>query len=348
MYRRIKQNIDGRSLSYNEFVYYWYKRADLLNEVRKRTSYLGSRRKTKEGSMLLDEIALTNDESDLFWSFFLDASANVYDVLSGIMKPDTTSYKVFGKKKVVCGLIKDVDNATVITFTNGTMVSDEVRANAIIGLGNNVLDGIKLVGDFDVEYDVEYTMAGVSGVQTESRKQKVENVEVIANKVGTLPIYSANLSFVPTLSTTTDLLSSETFKQITNVTAGVLKSVMITPISANDGEVVEVDGRWYQSNGKEIVDMSDVEKLAELPNDMSDCLMYRMFTGTDFDTNAIPAVDICIFNMLTLYIMWQWLMIASPEDAPLYFQMYNQQKDNLCSRINKYRIGTAVITPRPF
>lgn len=94
MYKRIKQKWIGNAMA-GEVLYFFYHRAKILEEVKKRSSYLGSKRTTQEGMLLLDQIAMTSDESDLFFSYFMDACGNVYDVVGGLLPENTSSFRVF-------------------------------------------------------------------------------------------------------------------------------------------------------------------------------------------------------------------------------------------------------------
>ena len=60
---------------------FWYKLDWLQKEIEKRSSYLGKLRRTEEAQHLLDLIAMTKDEEDLFYPFANAAMADVFDEL---------------------------------------------------------------------------------------------------------------------------------------------------------------------------------------------------------------------------------------------------------------------------
>lgn len=60
---------------------FWYKLDWLQKEIEKRSSYLGKLRRTEEAKHLLDLIAMTKDEEDLFYPFANAAMADVFDEL---------------------------------------------------------------------------------------------------------------------------------------------------------------------------------------------------------------------------------------------------------------------------
>lgn len=68
-----------------EILHLWYKLELLRKEVEKRSSYLGKFRRTEEAQHLLDLIAMTEDEVDLFIPNAKAAMSDVYDVLHTFM-----------------------------------------------------------------------------------------------------------------------------------------------------------------------------------------------------------------------------------------------------------------------
>lgn len=70
----------------------WYKLDWLLEEVDKRTAYLGKFRRTEETKHLLDLINMTPDEKKLFIPFAKAAMADVFDVLHTYMPTREKAY----------------------------------------------------------------------------------------------------------------------------------------------------------------------------------------------------------------------------------------------------------------
>lgn len=68
-----------------EILHLWYRLTVLRNEVEKRSSYLGKLRRTEEAQHLLDLVAMTEDEEDLFVPFAKAAMSDVFDVLHTYM-----------------------------------------------------------------------------------------------------------------------------------------------------------------------------------------------------------------------------------------------------------------------
>lgn len=349
MYRRIKQQLTRRALN-GEVVCFFYHRRKILEEVKKRTSYLGSKRTTKEGALLLDQIAMTGDESDLFFSYFMDACGNVYDVVGGLMPENTSSFRVFRGAAIDAELPANITPAVLTTSVSANSAGDMVTVDVTVDVGTIDMNKVKLVGDCVVTYETTYTPAGSTTTLTAEKDIRLRFVEVIAHNNGA----GASMTFAPILSASTDTSSKENFHAVKTVRFEECVAELLSPISVEADAVVKCCGNYYQvPEYCEVSRATDLSSSMMLPFDVSDGVLYRMGDRTDdsadfsrIDTNALPAIDICIYNMITHYIMWQWLMDASPDDADRFFDMYNQDKDTLGIRINKSKIGATEITPR--
>lgn len=91
-----------------DILHLYYPLALLQEEIHKRTSYLGKHRGTENAPHLLDLIAMTKDESDLFHSFARSAMAKVFDPLGKHTRHIEKAY------------IWDV-NCRTITLTHGAV-----------------------------------------------------------------------------------------------------------------------------------------------------------------------------------------------------------------------------------
>lgn len=344
MYRRKKQILHRNPLD-GEVVYFAFKRAALLEEVKKRTAYIGRNRATKDGQSLLQQIALTTDESDIFQSYYLEASAEVYDVLSGLMPEDTTSYKIFpGNPLVKVPLVGNV-TPTMVSLTQDQYSVGKVDVKMVVDVNGTDLTDIELMGDATIYYDVKYSVGGNTLYDTKS--VLVKDVEVkLDNNAAT-----AEIMFVPDLD-------GETYEQFNRIEFGEMRAVLNAPIAVNDGDVLEVDGHYYQSNSDGVVaTLQDLAKMSELPMDLTDSVMYRIGATAEgnvsadeweaWDTNAIPAVDICIFGMIVNYVLWHWLMdVGLSDDAMVQKNAYDNGEDKLSSRISKMKGSTTNIVSR--
>ena len=343
MYKRLKQHIESNALVDDEFVYFWHKDETIRREVRKRSSYLGSKRTTKEGASLFDKIAMTDDERDIFYSYYLNATANAYDVLSGLMKPDTYSYFVTGANSIVNIDIPSGEiGITARSFNySGTSII------AMFNVGTRIDDSKqRFVGKVRIKYEVKYGVSGTSQTKYETKNREVSVVLGTSSQSG---VYSSMIPFVPDLEPGNGMFTAEQFSKIVSVDPLAFFVELKNPVIVNEGDVICNEGKFYRAIDETIVSRAeDVEVFELLPGDVSESVVYRLTMAEEFDSNAILAIDICLRNMLVNYILWQWMMMASPDDADQFFVMYNQDKETLGSRINRSRIGATEITPRMY
>lgn len=342
MYKRLKQNIESNALVNDEFVYFWHKYEGIRHEVRKRSSYLGSKRVSKDGNNLLDQIAMTDDEKDLFTSLFLDATANAYDVLSGLMKADTSSYFISRGTPIDISIPSGEMGVSIRSFSYSNN-----NITAFFESTDTIDDNVsRYVGDVRIKYNVRYSPHGTNSYKTETR---YEDATVVLVRVQNTNRYLGSIPFVPKLEGATSIFSAEQFDRIVSIDPIAFFCELKTPVVVNEGDIVTNEGKYYRALEESYISRAeDVEVLETLPGDITESVVYRLAMADEFDTNAVPAIDISLYNMLVNYILWKWLMIASPDDAQSYFVLYNQDKETLGSRINRSRIGATEITPRMY
>lgn len=75
-------------------VHFWYGIPSIQDEVEKRSSFLGKCRRTEEAAHLLDLIAMTKDETELFIPFLKKAAAQVFDVLEKYTNGVKDAYEI--------------------------------------------------------------------------------------------------------------------------------------------------------------------------------------------------------------------------------------------------------------
>lgn len=338
MYKRINHIIDSEPLNLNDYIYFWYKRDLLQKEVRMRTTYLADRRRTKDGGSLLDVISMTLDEGDMFRSLYLDATANVYDALSGLMKHDTTSYYL-----TQSGGATSIGLPTrpfVLTETNrnrnGYLITLDCALDRALAVGQ-VLDA-----KVTVNYSVRYNVTGTSTYLIYSKSQEID-----CEFAGSGTSVTGAVLFKPELLPATSTTGAEQFYTIVDVTIGAGSARLAPPMMIYADTIVENEGKYYRAKEDTLVlRLEDLERMQAHPGDTSDSVVYRLCESENFDTNAIPAIDICIFNMIVYNIMYSWLLTAAPEEADKFYALFSSQKDTLVSRINKSKTGKTEITPR--
>ena len=99
----------------------YYKVDDIRNEVCKRTSYIGKLR-SDNGKNILDAVALTVDEEDLFLPFIQKAMADVFSPLSDFADEEAYPYD-FNLSSVTILAPESVGGSTTYTAGTGTFDS---------------------------------------------------------------------------------------------------------------------------------------------------------------------------------------------------------------------------------
>lgn len=121
-----------------EILHLWYKLEWLRKEVEKRSSYLGKFRRTEEAQHLLDLIAMTEDEVDLFIPYARAAMADVFDVLNTYMpKREKAIFFREGKETIILPDVPDEDSLLHLSQLdadnvdgNGFIVADTIPVDA--------------------------------------------------------------------------------------------------------------------------------------------------------------------------------------------------------------------------
>ena len=109
-----------------EILHLWYKLTVLRNEVEKRSSYLGKLRRTEEAQHLLDLVAMTEDEEDLFVPFAKAAMSDVLDVLHTYMpKREKAIFWREGKETVILPDVPDEDSLLHLSQLDADNVDED-------------------------------------------------------------------------------------------------------------------------------------------------------------------------------------------------------------------------------
>lgn len=109
-----------------EILHLWYKLELLRKEVEKRSSYLGKFRRTEEAQHLLDLIAMTEDEVDLFIPYAKAAMADVFDVLNTYMPKHEKAYFFReGKETVILPDVPDEDSLLHLSQLDADNVDED-------------------------------------------------------------------------------------------------------------------------------------------------------------------------------------------------------------------------------
>lgn len=80
----------------NNIVHFWYKTADIFEDVYNRTSWIGKHRTDNEGNNMIEPISFSRDEAHtLYMPFLRDAASEVYMAISSYNIDLPRDYKTY-------------------------------------------------------------------------------------------------------------------------------------------------------------------------------------------------------------------------------------------------------------
>lgn len=329
---------------------FYYRIADILNEVDKRTSYIGMNKLTEQGGMLYEQFRMSRDESPLAESLLENAIESIHDSIccygrtiaqSVRYTPDAeeqTMLEQYGKDVAITfgdATLDKVDGINVLTIPY-TLTT----ANATdLGEGESVLLNVKVV----------YKKKNLLGL--------IEEVEIMPDtdtRLTALGEGELKLTIDLEDGERTDGLHPEEFVSCDHVSAEKLKVWSDTPTEIAKGvwvKYVKLDGTklWYVTQ-KDCTSNADIASGCFKPeiNDMRNSVHYVMQRPHMFNDNALSGIDNAIHNALVTHIMWHWLQtISAYDDASMVRAEYEEHIANLKKRFG-YRVNPMVGRTRWF
>lgn len=132
-------------------IHYYFPIKNVFDSVYRKTSLIGKSRKTKEGFSRLDEIALTQDEDDIFLDIANDAGLEIFTKVNGFVSNDEPSY-----------LFNDgVDNTHIRYKNNGKEITLNSFSSKNYALRTNIIFVAALE---DYLMDCETSVARLLGI----------------------------------------------------------------------------------------------------------------------------------------------------------------------------------------
>ena len=180
---------DQRLREPKKAVHYSYLLTSLFDAVYRKTSLIGKHRKTKEGVSRLDDIALTQDEYEIFLDMANDAGLEVFNKIMAYIKNEEPSYKF--NDGVDNTHIRFKDNGKVITVNSFTSKDYALKTNITF---------LSAKEDFEMDcYEAVAVLMGISG------------------EAATLLVQNAPFTLLSNVDTEDALVILEDLKGIANV-----------------------------------------------------------------------------------------------------------------------------------
>lgn len=331
-----------------DILHLYYKLKWLQEEIEKRTSYLGKFRRTEEAKHLLDLIAMTKDEEDLFYPFAKAAMAEVFDALQ-LYIPQTHE-KVYlwneGKNTVEIESIPIVDVADCDV--------DEISQHLDVSTGTiyfyyetslpqSIRDRISefhILCQYDVQYEIAYAIFETGDEIKEIRTERVY--------VDNYNLASAEI-VKPELSAAGEYTSAERITRLLSINLSAVILFYKEPMKFSAGDYVKLDNTLCIALADG--DANDVElkrKLIETP-DYRESIHYLIAFPYDKNVSLAEPLDTAVFEALVARIIFKWLQNAYPDEAPRYLEEYEEKLQQIRKRCSFFA-ATHIVNriPRAF
>lgn len=325
---------------YNDLpkLHFNYRLAELQEDVERTTSYLGKFRRTESAAHLLDLIAMTKDESNLFVPFAKEVAIKVFEEFKkGVFNAGDSWYKY--KESVVLNdvvLPPSVDiNIKEMTYVP---VDDDIIIE-YINFSTSDFDKEKYALELSIEavYKTKFHMMYDPDIQV-VRDKKVKAV-IPQDKIDYIGDnkFEVGSYLVPALlDKETDITSKETIDSITSLRIIDCRVLNKEDIQLNIGDAIKVDDVLYEITNDTSLNNLNIKKDAVKIDhlDVNDGVHFYVDLYAFNQSSAINILDESIKNAISYGVIWKWLMLAYPDEASTYAALYDNAKQEVYSRCN--------------
>lgn len=105
------------------------------------------------------------------------------------------------------------------------------------------------------------------------------------------------------------------------------------------------DGTVYRAVVDGVVEDAPGDCFEEVPETMVGSIHFVMKKGLETYGNTVELTDKALWEMMTMYVMWQWMLIASPERAAQYETMYQAARKIAIYKLNMCNKKSAAVHP---
>lgn len=305
----------------------WYKIEWLQKEIEKRSSYLGKFRKTEEAKHLLDLIAMTKDEEDLFYPFAKAAASDVTDALHRYMPKEqkTFLWREGRHTKVITDL--PAVNITNPNRPNVSLSGNTIRVSTGLQTDNIDPQTMGIYNLIEVEYQVGYIIkqTGQRIIETRSIEKMAElSYDSTYNTWSYLDVWGVDLQ---------DESDETSAEFLTGTTVFKSKEYLVywlNPTQFQEGDYVEWNGQLYRA-----IKHGNANYPSEclvLTDDYRDSIHYLIGFPKDKYLNIVEALDTAVFEALVARIIFKWLEYAYPDEAERYLTAYNEELEKIKKR----------------
>ena len=143
VYQTLEDYLGSIDTSVAYYVVFAYDRADLFDKVKQMSAYRGKNVKDKEGKRLLENIAMTTDEQELFDRYLLRGVTNIFKSIGGFAKNIENALQMEGKIGLVTynGTVISIMPGDVILTVFDTPVDNDILIGSDIIITSGTEDG---------------------------------------------------------------------------------------------------------------------------------------------------------------------------------------------------------------
>lgn len=335
-------------------VLFSYKTDDLRKEVLRRTSYLGKMRGTENVPHLLDRIAFTEDESDLFSDYLKSSVSDAWDVISGFCKG---KFFIDESEKVSLSELPELEPSD-IDFSCNVAYSDSDRQCVVnfseLDCPGHSNEGIRLTIVFRLHYRVKFRVGTTSFYEYVEKTEDFTMVRDLDSSVS----YPIDVH-VPIMLEPAGIVTGAEEYDESYVASVSLLSVNVmhsNPRHIASGTCVEYKDlsgvvSWYRAlcDTDENADLSDRSLFDPVPFDCTDSVLLELNVPVYFNENSLPAADVSLRESIVYGIMVQWITLSYPDELERYELLLSRSLEKFRSRLQRKECDEKVrIVPRVF
>ena len=314
----------------------------IYEEVYKRTSFVAKNRPTETLVHQLSTMSFTRDEDFMFKPFIMEASANIFEVLSPFCKHihDAYSYvdaPVTHTLDVVPNVKEFLKLGETKDYKTNRLWHDDARGSRYRISFTIPVEKIKPV-------DCSKWIVGAVVQLDWATKYYGENMA----HSGYLNLrFSSKKNEIP-CSYEFDIKENvfgeqiETMERVIGATVvkySLMPKSQPKPETWKAGSYVEVAGEepaLYKvlQDVPNVADLHDNRLFEPLDKDEREAVVYRINILDWMDENAFKGVEVAIFEALVNFVMYKWFLFVAPEHADIYNTAYENNLIQIKNRIN--------------
>lgn len=312
-------------------VIFSYKIDDLLEELTKRTSYMGKMRGTEQEPLMIDRLSLTHGEHFMFTEFIEDAASNVYDWLKAFGRSikhayhakcvydETVQYKHHGAYLEIDGKEAEMEHRYLFKGikANPIMLSNRISVTPPSVTVDNKMESI----DLRVEYNF-YVHTLLDGTLESTETYKSTNIYRVS-KDGKFPTFAGYGDI--TIPFDFDENGSKHVLQSVDVEIVIRETpVNVVPIKAETyveyhPNLNDLSATEYYQVVKDCTNANWKANADKLPDDPRDKVMFILEQVDNFDVNMIHIIDRNIKEAIVNYILFRWYEFVLPTEYENYY-----------------------------